>query len=124
MQLLRELLIVAGQFRVNQSETRQFFYKTVRQSVNNFVAMTVAHGEEEEEREQHGSAHANVEANVSASIFYEDQLDVLRALASTGPGNIRAAENVAASVASALIRAAGERTVDLLHMHQTALEKR
>ena len=52
------------------------------------------------------------------------QVEVLKALAATGPGNLRAAENVAASVASSLIRAAGERTVDLLQLHQSAVEKR
>ena len=95
---------------------REFFYKTVRQSVANFTAMTIA---EKEALEAGASEEQLLEA-----ARYDSQLEVLRALASTGPGNIRSAENVATSIAGALIRAAGERTVDLLQLHQSAVEAR
>lgn len=129
--------MIAGQFRLNQGETREFFYKTVRQTVNNFVSAALA---EDEER---GIAEAEVGATEDdgaagnsgnrkgrdagasrAQAELSHQLEVLRALAATGPGNIRAAEGVAASVASALIRAAGERTMDLMQLHQIAVDRR
>lgn len=129
-QLLRDLLIAAGKFRVNQGEAKEFFYKTVRQTVAAFVNGTITAEEEEAERvralSDDGSDGRRYRGTSGEDPLgeYKVQLDVLRALAATGPGNLRAAENVAASVSSALIRAAGERTVDLLQLHQSAVEKR
>jgi hypothetical protein len=123
------LLIVTGQFRSNQGETREFFYKTVRQTVGSFVAMVAA---EEDRRERQGSqgaeydeaADSDAQAGAVADEAWQHHLSVLRTLAAAGPGNVRAAEAIAASAASAVIRAAGERTGDLLQLHQTAVEKR
>jgi len=124
------LLIAAGKFRVNQGEAKEFFYKTVRQTVQSFVAGAIAAEEDAAERERalsdDGSDGRRYRGTggVDPLDEYRGQVEVLRALAATGPGNLRAAENVAASVASSLIRAAGERTVDLLQLHQSAVEKR
>lgn len=81
---------------------------------------------EEDRRERLGSLGAEDEATESdaADEAWQQHLSVLRTLAAAGPGNVRAAEAIAASAASAVIRAAGERTGDLLQLHQTAVEKR
>jgi hypothetical protein len=123
LQLLRDLLIVTGQFRSNQGETREFFYKTVRQAVGSFVAMVAA---EEDRRERQSSVGEDevADGDAAGDEAWQQHLSVLRTLAAAGPGNIRAAEAIAASAASAVIRAAGERTGDLLQLHQTAVEKR
>lgn len=132
-------MVIAAQFRLNQGETREFFYKTVRQTVNSFVTAALAEEEDREAQQQeeqesgrggggadegNSSSSAVVGAARRAQAELNHQLEVLRALAATGPGNIRAAESVAASVASAMIRAAGERTVDLMRLHQTDVDRR
>ena len=121
---------MTGQFRINQAEVRGFFYKTIRQTVSSFVAATVAAEERESARELYGeedeeanAADGDRQGAVDDS-SWRHHLTVLRALASTSPSNVRAAEGVAASAASAVIQAVGERTVDLLQLHQSALEKR
>lgn len=123
LQVQRELLDIAKEFRVNQAESREFFYKTLRQAVAEFVAWAAA---EEERAAVKDDADMGSEAQESESAEegWLHQLTVLRALAAAGPGNVRAAEGLAASVASAVIRAAGERGAGLLQLHQTAAEKR
>ena len=113
---------MTGQFRINQAEVRGFFYKTIRQTVSSFVAATVAAEERESARELYGeedeeanAADGDRQGAVDDS-SWRHHLTVLR--------NVRAAEGVAASAASAVIQAVGERTVDLLQLHQSALEKR
>lgn len=114
---------IAREFRVSQAETREFFYKTIRQTVVEFVSWTAAEEERVAAADDADDLSTRHESE-AAEEGWLHQLAVLRALAAAGPGNVRAAEGLAASVASAVIRAAGERGAGLLQLHQTASEKR
>jgi hypothetical protein len=52
---------------------------------------------------------------------FKRQLQRLRLLASSGPGNLKAAEGLASSAAEAIISAAGEQAMQLVELHQTSL---
>jgi hypothetical protein len=112
--LLGNLLSLTEQFRANQSEVRELFFKTVRLTVNGFMAKALAEKEALEE---------GLEKD-SVTLTFDKHLQSLRSLASAGPCNVRAAENVAISLGDALTKAAGERMVQLLQMQQSVAEQR
>jgi hypothetical protein len=114
---------LSKEFRANQGETREFFFKTVRLTVSEFVSWASDQDGRGSQPESEGG-YSQQEGGGGAEEGWQHHLVVLRGLAAAGPGNIRAAESVAASLASAMIRAAGERSAELLTLHQTAAEKR
>ena len=77
---MQELLILSAGLKANQSEVNEFFMSTLQHTIDDFVseANTTEDGE---------------------SRLYHKPLKVLRALASTGPGNINAAQKLANAVA-------------------------
>jgi hypothetical protein len=132
------LLTLAAQFRANQSETLSHFNSCTREVVDGFAALamkeedaatatTAAAGAEGGQASMPAAGAAAEPAPVGITtreeleLQFNRQLQCLRLLASSGPGNMKAAESLAASAASAIVSAAGEQAVQLVESHQTSL---
>ena len=106
--MLQELLILSASLKSNQSEVNELFFNTIQHVVNDFVSeanessspsSTATHIVAPEEttssyNTSNGTNTSNISGLKETSRLYYKSLKILRTLASSGPGNIHAAQKL------------------------------